>query len=133
MRTAITYGTFDMFHYGHLRLLERARDLADRLLVGVSTDELTESKKRRKPVYPLDHRMSIVKALRCVSGVFVESDLMQKASDIEHFGAALLVMGDDWAGKWDDLKALCQVVYIPRTPDVSTTETIERINHVHHF
>ena len=125
--TVITFGTFDVFHVGHLRILERAARLGDRLVVGVSTDALNLSKKGRAPVYPEDQRLALVAALRCVDAVFLEHSLEAKADYLREHGADVLVMGDDWTGRFDHLAALCRVVYLARTPSVSTTELIEKI------
>lgn len=127
MTTVITFGTFDVFHVGHLRILERAAALGDRLVVGISTDALNEAKKGRRPVYPEDERMQLVAALRCVDAVFPEHSLEEKADYIREHQADVLVMGDDWEGKFDHLASLCRVVYLPRTPSVSTTAIIEKI------
>jgi glycerol-3-phosphate cytidylyltransferase len=126
-RTVITFGTFDVFHVGHLRILERARELGDRLVVGVSTDELNFRKKGTWPVFPQAERMRIVAALRVVDGVFYEESLEQKREYILKEGASVLVMGDDWRGRFDDLADICEVVYLPRTPAISTTAVIEKI------
>lgn len=126
-RTVLTFGTYDMFHLGHLRLLERASALGDRLVVGISSDELNISKKGRAPVYSQQERVAIVAALRCVDGTFVEESLERKGEYIQQVGADVLVMGDDWAGRFDQFQELCEVVYLERTPSVSTTETIEKI------
>jgi choline-phosphate cytidylyltransferase len=123
----LTFGTYDMFHLGHLRLLERARTLGDRLVVGISSDALNISKKGRAPVYSQDERLASVGALRCVDATFVEESLELKGEYIRAVGADVLVMGDDWAGKFDEFAYLCDVVYLERTPSVSTTETIEKI------
>lgn len=127
MKRVITFGTFDVFHIGHLRILERARELGDHLVVGVSTDALNFSKKGRNPIYPEDERITLIRALRCVDEAFYEESLEAKADYIRHFRADILVMGDDWAGRFDELKAYCDVVYLPRTPSISTTALIERI------
>lgn len=127
MTTVITFGTFDVFHAGHLFLLQRAAALGDELVVGVSSDELNVSKKDRAPVYTLAERMAIVGALRCVDGVFVEHSLEAKRDYIQHHGADVLVMGDDWQGRFDVFSDICRVVYLPRTPIVSTTTIIESI------
>ena len=127
MKTVITFGTFDVFHVGHLRLLQRARTLGERLLVGVSSDALNIAKKGRAPVYHQDDRMSIIAGLACVDGVFLEESLAQKAEYLWGYSADILVMGDDWAGKFDSFAYLCEVVYFPRTPSVSTTGIIEVI------
>jgi glycerol-3-phosphate cytidylyltransferase len=127
-RTVITFGTFDVFHVGHVRVLERAAALGDRLVVGVSADELNIRKKGRAPVYTEDERMEIVRALRVVDHVFVEESLEQKREYILEHAADVLVMGDDWSGKFDWVSDVCEVVYLPRTPSVSTTGIIEHIS-----
>ncbi len=127
-RTVITFGTFDVFHVGHLRVIERAASLGDRLVVGVSADALNERKKGRSPVYSQAERMEIVAALRAVDEVFLEESLEQKRDYVVEHGADVLVMGDDWQGKFDELKDVCEVVYLPRTPAISTTALIEKIS-----
>lgn len=127
VRTVITFGTFDVFHLGHLRVLERAAALGDRLVVGVSADALNERKKGRVPVFSQAERLAIVAALKVVDGVFVEESLEQKGDYILEQQADVLVMGDDWAGKFDEFKEICDVVYLPRTPAISTTAIIEHI------
>ena len=129
MKRGITFGTFDVFHYGHLRILERARELCDRLVVGVSSDELSLSKKGRSPWYSFEERARIVGALKCVDEVFKEESLDLKADYVRKYRADVLVMGDDWAGRFDWVAPLagCEVVYLPRTPSISTTAIIERI------
>ncbi|MGN6128862.1 MAG: adenylyltransferase/cytidyltransferase family protein [Nocardioidaceae bacterium] len=126
-RTVITFGTFDVFHVGHLRVIRRAAALGDRLVVGVSADALNERKKGRAPVFSQSERMEIVAALKWVDDVFVEESLEQKREYIERYGADVLVMGDDWSGRFDELKDICEVHYLPRTPAVSTTALIEKI------
>ena len=121
-KRVITFGTYDLFHVGHLRILERSRELGDVLIVGISTDELNFSKKQKKPVYSFAERSAIVGALKVVDEVFPEESLELKAHYIQKYKADILVMGDDWAGKFDDMKAFCEVVYLPRTPDISTTQ-----------
>lgn len=123
----ITFGTFDVFHVGHLRLLERARAYGDALVVGVSTDRLNIEKKGRSPVYDQQERIEIIEALRCVDSTFLEDSLELKREYILNQEADVLVMGDDWEGKFDDLGDICKVIYFPRTPSVSTTEIIEKI------
>lgn len=127
MKRVITFGTFDVFHIGHLRILERARALGDHLTVGVSTDALNLAKKQRLPIYPEDERITLIRALRCVDEAFYEESLEAKADYIRAHRADVLVMGDDWAGRFDGFQALCKVVYLPRTPAVSTTALIEKI------
>ncbi|MGQ7295893.1 adenylyltransferase/cytidyltransferase family protein [Quadrisphaera sp. KR29] len=125
--TVVTFGTFDVFHHGHLKLLQRAADLGNRLIVGVSSDALNISKKGRPPVYSEDERIEIISGLRCVSGVFLEESLAFKRRYLLQHRADVLVMGDDWSGRFDDMGDICRVLYLPRTPDVSTTSTLERI------
>jgi glycerol-3-phosphate cytidylyltransferase len=126
-RTVITFGTFDVFHVGHIRVLQRAAALGDRLVVGVSADALNIAKKGRAPIYTQDERMEIVSSLKVVDDVFVEESLELKRDYIVEHGADVLVMGDDWAGKFDWVSDVCEVVYLPRTPSVSTTGLIEHI------
>jgi glycerol-3-phosphate cytidylyltransferase len=125
--TVITFGTFDVFHVGHVRVLKRAAELGDRLVVGVSSDALNIAKKGRAPVFNEDERLEIISSLRVVDGVFLEESLEQKRDYILEQQADILVMGDDWAGKFDWVKDVCDVVYLPRTPSVSTTGLIEHI------
>ena len=127
MITVITFGTFDILHVGHVRILERARALGDRLIVGVSTDALNERKKGRSPVYPQDERTAIVAAIRFVDEVFLEDSLELKGQYIREHKADVLVMGDDWKGKFDEFMDICRVEYLPRTPSISTTAVIEKI------
>ena len=126
-RTVITFGTFDVFHVGHLRVIERAAALGDRLVVGVSADALNQRKKGRLPVFSERERLEIVAALKPVHEVFLEESLEQKRDYIVEHGADVLVMGDDWAGKFDELSDACEVVYLERTPAISTTAIIEHI------
>jgi glycerol-3-phosphate cytidylyltransferase len=121
MTVALTYGTFDLFHIGHLRILERSRALGDRLVVGVSTDEFNAVKGKRTAV-PFADRAAIVRSLRCVDEVIAERSWDQKVEDIRRTQAGVLVMGDDWRGSFDHLSEFCDVVYLPRTPGISTTE-----------
>ncbi|MBA4741528.1 MAG: adenylyltransferase/cytidyltransferase family protein [Azoarcus sp.] len=123
----VTFGTFDVFHVGHLSLLERARALGDQLVVGVSTDALNVSKKSRAPVFPQDERLRILQSLRCVDRVFLEESLERKRKYLLDFKADILVMGDDWRGRFDQFSDICQVIYLERTPAVSTTAVIEKI------
>lgn len=125
MKRVITFGTFDVFHIGHVNILERAAQLGDYLIVGVSSDALSFKKKQRYPLYSQDDRVKIISSLRCVDEVFIEESLEDKARYIEMKNADLLVMGDDWEGRFDWVKPWCEVVYLPRTPSISTTEIIE--------
>ena len=120
MKTVITYGTFDLFHHGHVKLLERAKALGDQLVVGVSTDAFNEG-KGKKCVHPFEHRQEIVRAIRYVDKVIGEHRWDQKEEDIDANHVDVFVMGDDWKGKFDHLSHLCEIVYLPRTDGVSTT------------
>lgn len=126
----ITFGTFDILHYGHIRILERSREMGDTLIVGVSSDNLNLSKKGRKPVYSEFERKSMLKALRCVDDVFLEESLELKRQYIIEHKADVLVMGDDWAGRFDEFKDICDVLYLPRTPSISTTSIIEVVKKI---
>lgn len=127
MKRVITFGTFDVFHIGHLRILERAKALGDSLLVGVSTDQMNIDKKGRAPVYTENERMEIVRSLKCVDEAFWEESLDLKRKYLVDHRADVLVMGNDWAGKFDEFSDVCEVCYLPRTPSVSTTAIIEKI------
>ncbi len=127
MTTVITFGTFDVFHVGHLRVIQRAASFGDRLVVGVSADALNLRKKDRLPVFPEQERMEIVGALKDVDEVFLEESLELKRDYVQKYDAQVLVMGDDWAGRFDELGDVCRVEYLPRTPAISTTALIEKI------
>ena len=127
MKRVLTFGTFDLFHYGHLLILERASKLGDELYVGVSSDEFSQHKKGHKPLYTQEERMHIISSLGCVNGVFLEEAMEKKREYLLQYRASLLVMGHDWSGKFDEFDDVCQVVYLPRTPLISTTEIINRI------
>jgi glycerol-3-phosphate cytidylyltransferase len=127
MKTVITFGTYDVFHVGHVNILQRAASLGDLLIVGVSTDALSFSKKGRYPVYTQNDRMKIVNSLRYVNLCFEEASLEKKRDYILYYKADMLVMGDDWKGKFDEFSDICEVVYLERTPSVSTTVLIEVI------
>lgn len=126
-QTVVTFGTFDVLHVGHLRILERAAALGDRLVVGVSSDALNVAKKGRAPVFPQDERVRIVSALRCVDAVFLEESLERKREYLLQHQADVLAMGDDWKGRFDEFSDICRVVYFERTPAISTTAVIEKI------
>lgn len=127
MRRIITFGTFDVLHIGHIRILKRARAEGDYLIVGLSSDELNFSKKGRTPIYPYNSRKELLTSLRFVDSVFMEESLEKKRDYIIEHKADVLIMGDDWHGKFDEFKDVCEVVYLPRTPSISTTELIEII------
>jgi glycerol-3-phosphate cytidylyltransferase len=118
--TVLTYGTFDLFHVGHLRLIERLRALGDRLIVGVSTDDFNAA-KGKKSVIPFEDRAAIVGAVKGVDLVIPERSWDQKVEDILHHRVDIFAMGDDWRGRFDFLKAHCQVEYLSRTSGVSST------------
>ena len=119
-KTIITYGTFDMFHIGHLRLLERLSQLAERVIVAVSTDAFNEQ-KGKKVLIPYEQRAAIVQAIEYVDLVIPEENWQQKSTDIATYNVDIFAMGDDWAGQFDFIKSQCEVVYLERTQDVSTT------------
>lgn len=121
MTTVLTYGTFDLFHVGHLKLLKRLAELGDRLVVGVSSDSFNRI-KGKKVIVPYAQRAEIVGSLRCVDEVFPEDGWEQKRDDIARLGADVFGMGHDWDGKFDDLADVVQVRYLPRTDGISTTE-----------
>jgi glycerol-3-phosphate cytidylyltransferase len=124
-KTVITFGTFDVFHVGHVRVLNRSAALGERLVVGVSSDKLNFAKKGRSPVFSQEERLEIVANVKVE--VFIEESLEQKREYVLGYQADILVMGDDWQGKFDHLNDICRVVYLPRTPSVSTTAIIEQI------
>jgi len=120
-KTIITYGTFDMFHIGHLRLLQRLKDMADELIVAVSTDEFNKG-KGKKVMIPYEQRAEIVANIKCVDRVIPEESWEQKVDDIKKYSVDIFAIGNDWEGKFDFLKEYCEVVYLPRTKDISTTQ-----------
>ncbi len=129
MKRVITFGTFDLFHIGHLNILERARAQGDFLAVGVSSDQMNFNKKGFVPIFPLEERLRIIGALCCVDTVFVEESLEKKREYIHQLEADVLVMGADWEGKFDELNVFCEVIYLPRTDDISTTALKERLRY----
>jgi len=129
MKTVITYGTFDLFHVGHLRLLQRAKSLGDRLIVAVSTDDFN-SIKGKKSIIPFEQRAEIVSNVKCVDLVIPEISWEQKLEDIKKYGVDIFVMGDDWKGKFDNLREYCQVVYLPRTEGISSSQIRETLSHI---
>ena len=123
MKRVITYGTFDLLHYGHINLLRRARSLGDYLIVALSTDEFNLNGKHKKSYFSYEERKSLLEAIRYVDLVIPEKTWEQKVLDIKEYHVDTFVMGDDCAGKFDFLKEEgCQVVYLPRTPEISTTQ-----------
>ncbi|MGI5678250.1 adenylyltransferase/cytidyltransferase family protein [Escherichia coli] len=130
MRRVITFGTFDVFHIGHVNILKRAKEFGDLLIVGVSSDSLNFSKKQRYPIYSQEERIEIISSLKFVDHVFIEESLDLKLEYIRKYEANLLVMGDDWKGRFDWVKDECEVIYLPRTPSISTTEIIEIVRRI---
>lgn len=126
MKKVITYGTFDLFHLGHLNILKRAKAQGDYLIVAVSTDEFNLT-KGKVCTYPYEHRAEIVNAIKYVDEVIPENNWKQKVNDIEEHSIDIFVMGSDWTGKFDDLEKYCKIVYLPRTDGISTTETKDKI------
>lgn len=122
MKRVITYGTFDLIHYGHINLLKRARELGDYLIVALSTDEFNWNSKQKRCYFGYDKRKQLLEAVRYVDLVIAEESWDQKISDVQLYKADVFVMGDDWKGKFDFLKDYCKVVYLPRTPEISTTQ-----------
>ncbi len=120
-KTVITYGTFDLFHIGHLKLLQRIKNLGDKLIVGVSTDEFNTI-KGKKTIIPYEQRAEIVANVKCVDLVIPENNWEQKIEDIKKYNVDIFTMGHDWEGKFDFLKEHCEVVYLPRTEGISSTQ-----------
>ena len=121
MKKVITYGTYDLLHRGHIMLLKRARAMGDYLVVGLSSDAFNAG-KNKKAFYSYEERKLVLEAVRYVDEVIPEHRWEQKENDIREHGIEVFVMGDDWHGKFDHVKHLCQVVYLPRTEGVSTTQ-----------
>ena len=127
MKKIITYGTFDLLHYGHINLLKRAKELGDYLIVAVSTDEFNGIKGKRC-YFPYDERKRLIESIRYVDLVIPENNWEQKISDIKEFKVDTFVIGDDWKGKFDYLKGFWQVIYLPRTPEISSTKIKKDMN-----
>jgi glycerol-3-phosphate cytidylyltransferase len=120
LKRVITYGTFDLLHYGHLELLRRAKAHGDYLVVGLSTDEFNRGKDKQSH-FSYDKRKDMLCAIRYVDEIIPEDSWDQKRTDIESRDIDVFVIGDDWRGKFDDLKNICDVVYLDRTPNISST------------
>lgn len=121
MKKVITYGTYDLLHWGHINLLKRARELGDHLTVGLSTDEFN-ALKNKKAYYSYENRKLLLESIRYVDKVIPEYSWDQKIKDIIENDIDIFVMGDDWEGKFDYLKEYCKVIYLPRTVGISTTK-----------
>jgi len=128
MKKVITYGTFDLLHYGHILLLQRAKELGDHLTVALSTDDFNTIKEKAA-YFSYEKRKMMLEAIKYVDEVIPEQRWEQKKTDIEQYDIDVFVMGDDWAGKFDELKPYCQVVYLERTPDISTTSIKTNLQH----
>ncbi len=122
MKRIITYGTFDLLHYGHINLLRRAKAMGDYLVVVLSTDEFNWEEKKKKCYFSYEERKNLLEAIRYVDLVIPENNWEQKAVDVQEYHIDTFVMGDDWEGKFDFLRRYCDVVYLPRTPEISTTQ-----------
>lgn len=129
MKKILTYGTFDLTHIGHINLLRRAKALGDYLIVGLSTDEFNQI-KGKSSIFPYEHRKVILESIRFVDQVIAEQSWEQKINDINELGVDIFVIGDDWSGKFDFLKEFCEVIYLPRTEDISTTQIKETITSI---
>ena len=120
-KTILTYGTFDLFHIGHLRLIKRLKELGDKLIVGVSTDEFN-AEKGKKTIIPFEQRAEVIESINGVDLVIPEISWAQKPNDIKKYNVDIFAMGSDWEGKFDELRNRCQVIYLPRTKGVSSTK-----------
>ena len=127
MKRILTYGTFDTLHFGHIHLLQRARALGDHLIVGLSTDNFNVQ-KNKKAMHCWEERKFFLEALKCVDLVIAEKTWEQKSDDIELYHVDVFTIGSDWTGKFDFLSKYCEVVYLPRTPNVSSTQIRKIIN-----
>lgn len=127
MKRIITYGTFDLLHHGHINLLRRAKEQGDYLIVGISTDEFNKVEKNKVTYFDYMQRRSLVEAIRFVDLVIPESNWEQKIRDINNFNIDTFVIGNDWEGKFDFLKNYCEVIYLERTPEISTTKIKENL------
>lgn len=129
MKRVITYGTFDLLHYGHINLLRRAKKMGDYLIVALSTDEFNWNEKEKKCYFSYEKRKMLLESIRYVDLVIPECTWNQKRTDVHEYHVDTFVMGDDWEGEFDFLKEEgCEVVYLPRTPEISTTQIKEDLN-----
>ena len=122
MKRVITYGTFDLLHYGHINLLRRAKSLGDYLIVALSTDEFNWNEKHKTSYFSYAERKAMLEAIRYVDLVIPEESWAQKMTDVDKYDVDIFVIGDDWEGKFDFLKEKCEVVYLPRTPEISSSK-----------
>lgn len=128
MKRIITYGTFDLLHYGHINLLKRAKELGDYLVVGLSTDEFNLNEKNKKCYFSYEQRKQLLESIRYVDLVIPEEGWNQKLTDVDLYQIDTFVIGDDWKGKFDFLKEKCDVIYLPRTPEISTSQIKSDLN-----
>lgn len=128
MKRIITYGTFDLLHYGHINLLKRAKELGDYLVVGLSTDEFNLNEKNKKCYFSYEQRKQLLESIRYVDLVIPEEGWNQKLTDVDLYQIDTFVIGDDWKGKSDFLKEKCDVIYLPRTPEISTSQIKADLN-----
>lgn len=129
MKKVITYGTFDLLHYGHINLLRRAKSLGDYLIVGLSTDEFNNKEKNKECYFDFENRKLLLDAVRYVDLVIPEETWDQKVLDIQKYDVDIFVIGDDWKGKFDYLEDFgIEVVYLPRTKEISTTKIKKDLN-----
>ena len=129
----VTFGTFDLLHIGHINILERCKKMNNEdntVIVGISSDKFSYEKKSRYPYFNENSRIKILKSLKFVDEVFLEESFDKKEEYLKKHNADVLVMGSDWEGKFDMYNNICKVVYLPRTPDISTTNIIETINNI---
>lgn len=126
MKRVITYGTFDLLHYGHINLLKRAKEHGDYLIVALSTDEFN-LKKGKESFFSYEKRKKLLESIRYVDLVIPEKNWEQKLNDVERYEVDVFIMGDDWKGKFDFLQKTCNVVYLERTPEISTTLIKEQL------
>lgn len=130
MKRVITYGTFDLLHYGHINLLRRAKQLGDYLIVALSTDEFNRDEKHKQCYFPYEQRKTLLEAIRYVDLVIPEESWEQKLTDIHEYHIDVFVIGDDWKGKFDFLQNEgAEVVYLERTPEISTTQIKNDLHH----
>jgi glycerol-3-phosphate cytidylyltransferase len=127
MKIVITFGTYDLLHIGHIMILKRAKDLGDKLIVGVSSDKFNMLKKNKIPVYNENDRIEIIKSIKYVDEVFLEESFEQKRDYIKKYNADILVMGSDWSGKFDEFNDICKIKILDRTENISTTEIVQKI------
>lgn len=128
MKRVITYGTFDLLHYGHINLLKRAKEKGDYLIVALSTDEFNWNSKKKKCFFDFEKRKKLLESVRYVDLVIPEESWEQKTKDIGMYQVDTFVIGDDWSGEFDFLKSVCEVVYLPRTPEISTSDIKKKLS-----